>query len=43
MTIDPIRNILHGTEPFTVRMVSGCEFRVKHPDYAALGGDNMTL
>ena len=43
MTLDQIRTILHGSDPFTIRMVSGRQFRVKHPDYAALGNDNATL
>lgn len=43
MTLDQIRNILHGTTPFTIRMVSGREYRVEHPDFAALGRDNATL
>ncbi len=43
MTLNQIRQILHGSEPFFVRMVSGREYRVKHPDYAALGQDDTTL
>jgi hypothetical protein len=43
MTLDQIRNILHDTKPFTVRLVSGREYRVEHPDFAALGRDNATL
>ncbi|MEO5958715.1 MAG: hypothetical protein ABIR80_06340 [Opitutaceae bacterium] len=43
MTLNQIRQILHGSEPFTLRMVSGREYRVKHPDYAALGHDDATL
>ena len=43
MTPSQIRQILHGFEPFTLRMVSGREYRVKHPDYAALGQDDATL
>jgi len=43
MTLDQIRNILHGTQPFTVRMVSGREYRVEHPDFAALTQDFTTL
>lgn len=43
MTLGQIRNLLHGTEPFTLRMVSGREYRVVHPDYAALGRDNATV
>ena len=43
MTLDQIREILHGSEPFIVRMVSGREYRVRHPDYAALGVDDATL
>jgi hypothetical protein len=43
MTLDQIRDILHGSEPFIIKMVSGREYRVKHPDYAALGRDDATL
>lgn len=43
MTLDQIRNILHGTTPFTIHMVSGRKFHVEHPDFAALGKDLATL
>jgi hypothetical protein len=43
MTIDQIRQILHGSDPFVIRMVSGREYRVEHPDFAALGRDLATL
>ena len=43
MTIEQIRTILHGSEPFVIRMVSGREYRVEHPDFAALGRDLATL
>lgn len=43
MTLDQIRNILHGAKPFTVRKVSGREYRVEHPDFAALARDFTTL
>ncbi|HEX9782715.1 MAG TPA: hypothetical protein VGA56_08295 [Opitutaceae bacterium] len=43
MTLDQVREILHGTDPLIIRMVSGREYRVRHPDYAALGHDNATL
>lgn len=43
MTLEQIRNILHGTTPFTIHMVSGRQFRVEHPDFAALGKDLATL
>lgn len=43
MNLDQIRNLLHGTDPFTIHMVSGRQFRVKHPDFAALGHDLATL
>ena len=43
MTLDHIRNILHGSAPFTIRMVNGREYHIEHPDYAALGRDNATL
>ena len=43
MTLNQVRSFLHGSEPFTIRMVSGREYRIKHPDYAALGQDDATL
>jgi hypothetical protein len=43
MTLEQIRKILHGTEPFTIHMMSGRQFRVEHPDFAALGKDLATL
>ena len=43
MTVDQIRAILHGSEPFVIRMVSGREYRVEHPDFAGLGRDFATL
>ena len=43
MTVDQVRTILHGSEPFVIRMVSGREYRVEHPDFAALGRDLTTL
>jgi hypothetical protein len=43
MTLEQVRQILHGSEPFTIRMVSGREYKVEHPDFAALGRDLSTL
>jgi hypothetical protein len=43
MTVEQVRTILHGSEPFVIRMVSGREYRVEHPDFAALGSDLATL
>ena len=43
MTLEQVREILHGTEPFTIKMVSGKEYHVEHPDFAALGRDLATL
>jgi hypothetical protein len=43
MTLDQIRSFLHGTEPFTIRMMSGREYRVPHPDYAGLSQDHANL
>lgn len=43
MTLDQIRTILHGTDPFVIRMVSGREYHVEHPDFAALGRDLATM
>ena len=43
MTLEQIRNILHGSDPFVIRMVSGREYLVEHPDFAGLGRDFATL
>lgn len=43
MTIDQVREVLHGNKPFTIRMVSGREYSVEHPDFAAIGRDLATL
>ena len=43
MTLNQVRSFLHGSEPLIIRMVSGREYRVKHPDYAALGQDDATF
>ena len=43
MNLEQIRAVLHGSDPFVIHMVSGREFRIKHPDYAGLGGDDATL
>lgn len=43
MTLADIRNVLHGSDPFVIRMVSGREYRVEHPDFAGLGRDLATI
>jgi hypothetical protein len=43
VTLEQVKAILHSSEPFTVRMVSGREYHVEHPDFAALGRDLATL
>ena len=43
MTLDQIREILHGSDAFTIRMVSGRAYHVEHPDFAGLGRDFATL
>lgn len=43
MTLDQVKDLLHGSEPFVIRMVSGREYHVEHPDFAALGRDLATL
>lgn len=43
MTLNQVREFLHGSDPLIIRMVSGREYRVKHPDYAALGQDDATF
>ena len=43
MTLDDIRNVLHGTAPFTVRMVSGRAIEVPHPDFVALNRERTSL
>jgi hypothetical protein len=43
MALDQVRDILHGTSPFTIHLVSGRKFRIRHPDYAALGTGDSSL
>lgn len=43
MTVDQILNFLHSAEPFVIRLVSGREYRVSHPDYVAINPSKTTL
>jgi hypothetical protein len=43
MTLQQICDVLHGTSPFVIHLVSGREFRVPHPDYAALAVGDASL
>jgi hypothetical protein len=43
MTLDDIKKLLHGTQSFTIRMVSGRTITVPHPDFVALTRSNSSL
>ena len=43
MTLQHIRDLLHGTQPFTLRMVSGRAIEVPHPDFMALAPEGSFL
>ena len=43
MTLDDIKKLLHVTQPFKIRMVSGRVIDVPHPDFAALTRSNSAL
>ena len=43
MTLDDIKKLLHGTQPFKIRMVSGRVIEVPHPDFVALTRSNSSL
>ncbi|HVU24662.1 MAG TPA: hypothetical protein VHE13_11110 [Opitutus sp.] len=41
--MDNIKELLHGMQPFVIRMVSGRAIEVPHPDFAALSRSNTSL
>jgi hypothetical protein len=43
MTSDQVLNFLHSAEPFIIRLVSGREYHVTHPDYVAINPSKTTL
>jgi hypothetical protein len=43
MTPDDIKKVLHGSHPFTIRMVSGRAIKIPHPDFVALTVSNSSL
>jgi hypothetical protein len=43
MTLEMIRKLLHGSERFTLRLVSGRAIEVPHPDFVALAPSETAL
>lgn len=43
MTLQTIRDLLHGTQPFAPRMISGRVIRIPHPDFVALSPSQTSL
>lgn len=43
VSIDRIRELMHGTQAFKLRMVSGRVVEVPHPDFAALTPNGSSL
>jgi len=41
--LDDIKKILHGTQPFKIRMAGGRVIDIPHPDFAALPRSNSAL
>jgi hypothetical protein len=43
VTLQHIKDLLHGSQPFTLRMVSGRAIEVPHPDFVALAPEGTFL
>ncbi|HWA10084.1 MAG TPA: hypothetical protein VG838_11595 [Opitutaceae bacterium] len=43
MTLEKIRELLHGSERFVLHMVSGRVFDIPHPDFVALSRSETYL
>jgi len=43
MTLQTIKDLLHGSERFALRMVSGRVIKVPHPDFVALAPSETSL
>ncbi|HUG10079.1 MAG TPA: hypothetical protein VMM36_03655 [Opitutaceae bacterium] len=43
MTLESIKDLLHGSLPFTLRMVSGRAIEVPHPDFVALSRSGASI
>jgi hypothetical protein len=43
VTVESIKDLLHGPLPFTLRMVSGRVIEVPHPDFVALSPSSTSL
>ncbi|MEY2879224.1 MAG: hypothetical protein RLZZ15_1604 [Verrucomicrobiota bacterium] len=43
MTIENIKELIHGTQPFVIRMGSGRTIEVPHPDFVALSRSGTSL
>ena len=43
VTLENIRELLHSSSPFVLRMVSGRVIDIPHPDFAALNFEKTSL
>lgn len=43
MTLSDILEVLHGSKPFVLRMVSGRSIDVPHPDFVAMTPERTAL
>lgn len=43
MTLDNIRDLIRGTSPFKLRMVSGRVIEIPHPDFVALAQSGTSI
>ncbi|HYC72604.1 MAG TPA: hypothetical protein VEB66_15450 [Opitutaceae bacterium] len=43
MTLDGIKELLHGSLPFKLRMVSGRIIEIPHPDFVALSPSGTSI
>lgn len=43
MTLQTIKDLLHGSRGFVLRMVSGRTIEVPHPDFVALAPEGTSL
>jgi hypothetical protein len=43
MTLQTIKDLLHGSSPFSIRMASGRKISIPHPDFVALSQSETSL
>ena len=43
MTVNEIKSLVHGPEPFTLKMVSGREHRVPYPDAVSVNPEGTAI